>query len=275
MFPSVIPCVRIEYICGIIFLLPTHAGTLAMFQVVSLANLSPVKGRLLNMNNNTTKAVVATVDLGFAKIEGLMLPDSSYAIAVPQLAEVFSFDKNQASRTVKSLLGKNFQFDTAKTELNPKSVNILSLAQATKVIYLLARKGNEIANEFMLALTEEGLDRRFSKAFNQRVTEEEYQSRIALRLKRLEARRLWTDVLRDRSLDLWNEKPTPEQYRLWTVLVNERLFNKRHFQCNRDNMDLMEQETVELFERMAERKSKLHPNATPDELIEMALASFE
>lgn len=210
MFPSVIPCVRIEYICGIIFLLPTHAGTLAMFQVVSLANLSPVKGRLLNMNNNTTKAVVATVDLGFAKIEGLMLPDSSYAIAVPQLAEVFSFDKNQASRTVKSLLGKNFQFDTAKTELNPKSVNILSLAQATKVIYLLARKGNEIANEFMLALTEEGLDRRFSKAFNQRVTEEEYQSRIALRLKRLEARRLWTDVLRDRSLDLWNEKPTPE-----------------------------------------------------------------
>lgn len=275
MFPSVIPCVRIEYICGIIFLLPTHAGTLAMFQVVSLANLSPVKGRLLNMNNNTTKAVVATVDLGFAKIEGLMLPDSSYAIAVPQLAEVFSFDKNQASRTVKSLLGKNFQFDTAKTELNPKSVNILSLAQATKVIYLLARKGNEIANEFMLALTEEGLDRRFSKAFNQRVTEEEYQSRIALRLKRLEARRLWTDVLRDRSLDLWNEKPTPEQYRLWTVLVNERLFNKRHFQCNRDNMDLMEQETVELFERMAERKSKLHPNATPDELIEIALASFE
>ena len=59
------------------------------------------------------------------------------------------------------------------------------------------------------------------------------------------------------------------------VLVTERLFNKRHFHGNRDNMDQMEQETIELFERMAERKSKLHPNATPDELVEMALASFE
>lgn len=111
MFVAVIPCVRFDYGYGIIFVLPTHAGILAIFQVVSLASFSPTKTGLLNMNNNTTKAVIATVDLGFTKIEGLMLPDSSYAIAVLQLAEVFSFDKNQASRTVKSLLGKDFQFD--------------------------------------------------------------------------------------------------------------------------------------------------------------------
>ena len=40
-------------------------------------------------------------------------------------------------------------------------------------------------------------------------------------------------------------------------------------------MNSLEQEAIELFERMAERKSKLHLNATPDELVEMALASFE
>ena len=182
MFVAVIPYVRFDYGCSIIFVLPTHAGILQVFQVVSLASFSPTKTGLLNMNNNTTKAVIATVDLGFAKIEGFMLPEGGYAVAAPQIAEVFLFDKNQASRTIKGLLGKDFQFDTAKSELHPKAVNILSLPQVTKVIYLLAKKGNEIANELMLALVEEGLDRRFSKAFNQRVTDEEYQARIALRM---------------------------------------------------------------------------------------------
>ena len=227
------------------------------------------------MSNNTSKAVVATVDLGFTKIEGLMLPNGGYAVAVPQLADVFQLDKNQASRSMKALMGKGFRFDTAKSELHPKSVNILSVSQASKLVYLLAVKGNDIANEFMLALVEEGLDRRFSKAFNQRVTEEEYQERIALRMKRLQARKLWTDILRDRSTALFGVTPTPNNYRDWTVKVNERLFNKRHFQCNRDNMNQLEQESIELFERMAERKAKLHAQATPDQLVEMALASFE
>jgi hypothetical protein len=74
-----------------------------------------------------TKAVVTTVDLGFVKIDGLMLPNGSYAIAVPQLAEILRLDKNQASRSVKSLLGNGFQFDKTQSELNPKPVNILLL----------------------------------------------------------------------------------------------------------------------------------------------------
>ena len=35
------------------------------------------------MSNDTSKAVVATVDLGFAKIDGLMLPDGSYVASIP------------------------------------------------------------------------------------------------------------------------------------------------------------------------------------------------
>lgn len=220
------------------------------------------------------KAVVSKVDLGFTEIEGLMLPDGTYAVAVPQVADIFQIDKNQASRTLKSLLGKDFQFDTAKSELNPKAVNILTITQVTKVIYLLSLKGDEKAKELMLALVEEGLDRRFSKAFGQRVTDEEYQARLALRMARLQARRLWTDTLRDRSLALYGVKPTSEQYRLWTVFVNNVLFSRDHFFCDRDNMNQKEQETIELFERMARRKAESHPQATPDELVCMALDSF-
>lgn len=231
--------------------------------------------RVIIMSNNTAKAVVASVDIGFTKIDGLMLPDGSYCVAVPQLANVFQFDKNQASRTIKGLLDKGFQFDTAKSELHPKSVNVIKLDQVGQIIYRLAKKGNPIADAFMQAILQEGLERRFDKAFDKKVSEDEYNALVALRMKRILARKLWTDTLRDRSMTLYGTKPTPGNYRNWTIKVNERLFSKRHFQCNRDNMNQLEQEAIELFERMAERKAKLHLQATPDQLVEMALASFE
>lgn len=220
------------------------------------------------------KAVVSQVDLGFTKIEGLMLPDGTYAVAVPQVADLFSIPNKNASRDFKALLGKDFSFLKTKSELNSKEVNILTIAHVTKVIYLLSLKGDDKAKELMLALVEEGLDRRFSKAFGQRVTDEEYNARLALRIARLQARRLWTDTLRDRSLELYGIKPTSEQYRLWTVIVNNALFDRDHFFCDRDNMDQMEQETIELFERMARRKAETNPQATPDDLVMMAIQAF-
>ena len=59
------------------------------------------------------------------------------------------------------------------------------------------------------------------------------------------------------------------------AICKASLFNRRHFECDRDNMEVFEQETIELFERMAERKAKTHKMATPDQLVEMAISSFE
>jgi hypothetical protein len=227
------------------------------------------------MTNDITKAVVATVDLGFEKIEGLMLPNGEYGVAIPQIAKSFRINQNTASRDLKRLLGDDFRPSKTKTELGNQSINVVTLEGFAKIIRALDRKGNTVANAFIDAIIQEGLERRFDRAFGKKVDEDERNQLIALRMKRIMARRLWTDTLRDRSLKLYNEKPTPEDYRLWTVLVNERLFNKRHFRCDRDNMEQWEQETIELFERMAERKAKLHPQSTPDDLVEMALSSFE
>ena len=91
------------------------------------------------------KAVVSQVDLGFTKIEGLMLPDGTYAVAVPQVADLFSIPNKNASRDFKALLGKDFSFLKTKSELNSKEVNILTIAHVTKVIYLLSLKGDDKA----------------------------------------------------------------------------------------------------------------------------------
>ena len=44
-----------------------------------------------SMSNDNLKARVATVDFGFVKVEGLMLPDGSYAIAAVQTNDVLKF----------------------------------------------------------------------------------------------------------------------------------------------------------------------------------------
>jgi hypothetical protein len=225
--------------------------------------------------NDTTKAVVATVDLGFEKIEGLMLPNGDYGVAIPQIAKSFCINQNTASRDLKRLLGDDFRPSKIKTELGNQSINVVTLEGFAKIIRALDRKGNTIANAFIDAILQEGLERRFDRAFGKKVDEDERNQLIALRMKRIMARKLWTDVLRDRSLELFGIKPSPNDYKQWTIKVNERLFNRRHFECDRDNMQKFEQETIELFERMAERKAKTHKMATPDDLVEMAINSFE
>ena len=225
--------------------------------------------------NDITKAVVATVDLGFEKIEGLMLPNGEYGVAIPQIAKSFRINQNTASRDLKRLLGEDFRPSKTKTELGNQSINVVTLEGFVKIIRALDRKGNDVATAFIDAILQEGLERRFDRAFGKKISDDERNQLVALRMKRIMARKLWTDTLRDRSLELFGTKPSPNDYKQWTIKVNERLFNRRHFECDRDNMEVFEQETIELFERMAERKAKTHKMATPDQLVEMAISSFE
>ena len=63
---------------------------------------------LIHRSTNTMKAQVATIDLGFAKFDGLMLPNGEYAIAIPQVATLIQSIPNTASRDFKRLLGESF-----------------------------------------------------------------------------------------------------------------------------------------------------------------------
>jgi hypothetical protein len=66
------------------------------------------------------RAELATVCIGSLKLEGLMIENGTFGIAVPQICSLFRFDKNQASRAIKSIMGASFQFDKWNTTLNPK-----------------------------------------------------------------------------------------------------------------------------------------------------------
>jgi hypothetical protein len=80
--------------------------------------------------------------------------------------------------------------------------------------------------------------------------------------------------LQERHIQCFGEKPKPNQFRDWTVKANEVLFNRKHFNCDRDNMEEEQQKTIKSFEEMAARRAKQYPNATPDELLDLALDTF-
>jgi hypothetical protein len=220
------------------------------------------------------KAQVATIDLGFAKFDGLMLPNGEYAIAVPQAALLFETSKNTASRDFKRLLGERFETSKTATEFNQAPINIISISVFRLLVRELDKQGNVIATALVDAFFEESVERRFDTAFGKKVSEAEYNERLALRMKRLMARHAWTDVLRDRHIQCFGVKPKPDQYKDWTVTVNEALFGRKHFQCDRDTMAMEEQRVIEAFEYMAVRKAKQKPKATPDQLLELALETF-
>lgn len=135
-----------------------------------------------------TKAIVAKIDLGFAKIDGLMLPNGSYAIAVPQIADLFEMPNKNTSRDFKALLGDSFQFLKTSSELNPKAVNTLNIKDFALLVVELSAKGHPLAKALNKAFVEEAIERRYDTAFGKKVEEAEYNVRLVLRMKRLLAR---------------------------------------------------------------------------------------
>ena len=229
---------------------------------------------LIHRSTNTMKAQVATIDLGFAKFDGLMLPNGEYAIAIPQVATLIQSIPNTASRDFKRLLGESFNPSKQSIEGTKALVNVVGLQTFTKILYAKAKQGNAIADALVGAMLDEGFERRFDTAFGKKVSEAEYNERLSLRMKRLLARHEWTDVLRDRHIQCFGSKPNPTQYKRWTIQVNEALFGRKHFNGDRDTMEMEEQRLIESFEYTAVRKSKKHSTAKPDDLLLLVLNTF-
>ena len=143
------------------------------------------------MSNSITKATVATVDLGELKIEGLLLPDGSYAIAARQVAELISAHPAQASRQLKLALSKsserNISFLKIKTDRNDARTNsnpetVLTLEQFSKALTELAFNGNEKARDIVRLMSGLSLRQLFADAFGEKFEVEERQEWLKQRM---------------------------------------------------------------------------------------------
>lgn len=68
----------------------------------------------------TEKARVTTVQIGNLQVEGLMFPDGSFGIAIPQIQSLFDdilSTPNYAAQSLKRIMGKDFSTHKGATEL--------------------------------------------------------------------------------------------------------------------------------------------------------------
>lgn len=112
-----------------------------------------------------SKAQVAEVRLGFVKFNGVQLPDGTYGVAVPQIAELFLEGQNQPAKYLKRLMGNDFKTSKEKTEFNRNVTLVVSLLDFEKIVAKLDRAGNKQAQDFRDALIGLSLNELFNDAF--------------------------------------------------------------------------------------------------------------
>lgn len=134
-------------------------------------------------NNKLKKALVASVDFGDTKIEGLQMPDGTYGVTARQANDILQFSTHPThiSRTVKRSLGKDYRLTRLSTELTNNPQLVLTLEQFEMLVKVLAKKGNQDAIQFALDTMGVSLRQRFADAFGEKFEKEEREKWIKQR----------------------------------------------------------------------------------------------
>jgi hypothetical protein len=193
----------------------------------------------------TRKATIAIVKMGTLQIEGLRFEDNGeYAVAVPQICSIFSLSKVHASRDIKAILGAGSQLSTARTTLNPKAVNCVTLLEFERVVRALDKKGNKQAEALADSLVGLALTQLFSDAFGIEFDKHDRQEYLTARLAGKITRRTLTDAIKEY---LGKQNEVSENYRKFIYSncsdkINRSLFGKTAAKlcaersCDRDSL---------------------------------------
>ena len=144
---------------------------------------------------NILTAEIANVQVGSLTIEGVMFPDGSYGIAIPQVASLFLESQNQASQTVKRLLGKDFKAHKAKTKFNRNMTLVVLLPDFERLLAKLDRAGNKKAQDFRDVMVGLSFHQMFSDAFGVKFEKEDRQRWLESRFNTKHDFRPLTDQL--------------------------------------------------------------------------------
>lgn len=156
------------------------------------------------MSQKPQKAVVANVSYAGFKFLGLKLPNGEYAIAVPQIVDIYSQDnegfrpsKNTASRDFKRLMGKQFRPSRIATELDNARINVVSLEVFGLINIQVLIKGNKVAQAIAEASVTTTLEQAYDIAFDDKQALEEYQAKHQARVQGKLTRRTLTNAIKD------------------------------------------------------------------------------
>ena len=209
------------------------------------------------MSNSTKRATRATVQIGDIPIDVYQLPDGSYRLGGRQVTDAVKEDSKSLPRfygvkTLKALPGADGSLRQVRADSGETFIPVAIEDAVGFWAGMMTSKGNIDAQALIVALATETLERRADRAFGVKRQEEEYDAALALRVKRIRHRRLWTDVIKDsqEKQGIYRTRQGQRQFAALTIKVNRKLFGVDDFDHNRDNMTPDQQERIEGFEFM-------------------------
>ncbi|NEQ59604.1 MAG: hypothetical protein F6K53_20250 [Moorea sp. SIO4A1] len=155
------------------------------------------------------KLPVTQVQFGTKSFQGVLISDDplTFGIAVPQLFAIFPVvmegnykdfrtAKNQASKTLKRILGKEFRATKYSTELSNQQVNVILLGDFRRLLLRLTATGDLDALAFSEELLDLSLHQLFCDAFKIKFEAEDRQEFLTQRQQGILARNSYTDVIK-------------------------------------------------------------------------------
>ena len=190
----------------------------------------------------STTAVRTTIKLGNIEIEVFQLQSGTYYYSQTQAFMAIANDvydtKQAAKRYIEKITSKQAQtyipegFDgIEKVKISGERITINAITQSdvTKLWKLFALDGNVKAVDLLTSCAIEALERRADAAFGKVRSEEEYNNRLAARLKGKQTRRTMTDSIRDwleRHSDEISDNTRKFIYSNVSDCLNRAVFNK-------------------------------------------------
>ena len=225
------------------------------------------------------KAERATIDIGGIPLNAYMLPGGEYRLAGRNVTD--AIEKHDSSlreimgvKSLKALPHADSSLSEVRAETGEKFIPV-AIEDAVAYWAIMASKGNAKALAIVVALATESLERRADRAFNIKRTEQERDERLKLRINRISAFRGWTDCIKDwqEAKGIYGTPDGKKQYADLVRLVNLRLFNQPHFNCDRDTMTIDQQLQIGAFEMNL--RNRYRPERNLLNIIEECLAFAE
>jgi hypothetical protein len=140
-----------------------------------------------NNQSHSSKAKKAAINLGELILEVFQLPDGTYRLSQPQVAEAVGEDENSfreflRSKAPEALPYKRFKAVKFSTSEGRGKINATPIKAANAYWKYQYRQNNRMAAALIDACMEESIERRADKAFGMQQSEEEYNQRFATRM---------------------------------------------------------------------------------------------
>lgn len=212
------------------------------------------------MSNGKAKRV--SIEIGTIKVFVYRTTENEYYLAGRNVTDAVKED----NKTLPRFYGVKSLNDLPHAPLSLRQIKaesgetIIPIAIQDAIDYWIGMiaNGNAIAKALVSACAYETIERRADRAFGVTVSEEERDERIRARMQRVLSRVQWTDIIKQdqESRGVYQTEYGNREFADLTRLVNRRLFNVAHFNCDRDLMTPQQQIVITSFEELLKRRYK-------------------